>query len=362
MYYRFGFHKGIGGDLAGYTAYIQELDDAGIPGFIMCSDDAGPAWELQELAKVSGVPHIMGYRPTTDGQNDGFDYDVPQYHLEPEVAAAIHWQAFRAVWPIELDPEYVWAVPINEVDRNRAEWLAQFAAHYASLAMADGFKTGWFGWSSGDPGLGDWQMPHMLDFLRLCAANKDMLAIALHEYSYNHMSLEHSLPHPFPWQIGRFQFLFNACAQNGIGNPTVLITEFGWGRDNMPSDPIIAMAQLDWAQELYEPHDDIKCANIWYYGGQYGDIFEKARRLITPIRERSLEEGYDPPHSPQELEHTIHLLPQDTTQAELTLVTNSLHPTRSAFTYSHDVVEAVMYHSTSDGKIVVWDGSGLTIY
>lgn len=62
-----------------------------------------------------------------------------------------------------------------------------------------------------------------------------------------------------------------------------------------------------------------------------------------------------PSREPNRVKHTIHLLPQDTTPHEEALVTSYLHASRSAFTFSHDVVDAVMYHSTSDGEIVAWD-------
>ena len=57
---------------------------------------------------------------------------------------------------------------------------------------------------------------------------------------------------------------------------------------------------------------------------------------------------------PNEVKHTIHLLPQNTTLEELAHVTEELHPTRSAFTYSADVAHAVMAHGTAGSKVVAW--------
>lgn len=60
--------------------------------------------------------------------------------------------------------------------------------------------------------------------------------------------------------------------------------------------------------------------------------------------------------APQRIQHTIHLLPQDTTLPELKQVTATLHPTLSAFTYSADVAHALMFAGDETSKAVVWSG------
>ncbi len=59
---------------------------------------------------------------------------------------------------------------------------------------------------------------------------------------------------------------------------------------------------------------------------------------------------------PLRIQHTIHLLPQDTTLPELKQVTAQLHPTRSAFTYSADAAHALMFAGDDSSKVVVWSG------
>ena len=59
---------------------------------------------------------------------------------------------------------------------------------------------------------------------------------------------------------------------------------------------------------------------------------------------------------PLRIQHTIHLLPQDTTLPELKQVTSTLHPTRSAFTYSADAAHALMFSGDDTSKVVVWSG------
>lgn len=352
MYYRFGFADWIGGNAQGLEEdYYDPCDAEEVPALMSCSDDAGPAFKLQERAKLSGVPHVFSYRDT--------NYDVPLYHLDPSTSAGIHRQAIHSSWPPELEKKLCWNVPINEVDKNRAVWLAQFAKEWALPELADpnGLKMAFFAWSAGEPEPDHWESPEMLEFLELCAANPERLAIALHEYSYNHASLQDSQPHPFPYQIGRFQFLFAACDRHGIRRPTVLITEFGWGRDGAPAVPEIAMQQLEWAQGLYAPHTQIKMANIWGTGGQYGGIANIVQKYIAPIGARAVEYGYEPPtqQEPRKIMRVAHLTPQDTSQSEMDLLTRHLAPTKTTFTHSHDDIEATMFHGTPQSEIHIWE-------
>lgn len=70
-----------------------------------------------------------------------------------------------------------------------------------------------------------------------------------------------------------------------------------------------------------------------------------------------IEPPPDPePIPPATVNHTVHLLPQDTTEAELALVTAYFHPTRSMFTYSADAAHAVMWHDPERRLVHVWDG------
>lgn len=62
------------------------------------------------------------------------------------------------------------------------------------------------------------------------------------------------------------------------------------------------------------------------------------------------------PIPPATVKHTIYLLPQDTTSDELLALAAQLHPSRSAFTYSADVVHAVMWHGSEGSKVVIVEG------
>jgi hypothetical protein len=248
-----------------------------VPFFLKSADNAGPIFEAQELAKKSGVPHTLVYRRT------GNTYDVPNYSLTPQEAARQHWAAHIAVFPPELDPSMVWLETINEVDKNQAEWLGQFALATAEMALADGYKWAAFGWSSGEPELETWQAPSMLAFLRLAAANPDRLAIALHEYSF----LTTEIAHEYPFKVGRFQQFFQLLDQNGIPRPTVLITEWGWAYQDIPSIPV-ALEHIEWASRLYAPYPEIKGAATWHLGCCFADVADQTQKLIQPLTEYAL--------------------------------------------------------------------------
>ena len=218
-YAKIGFHVGIGGNTEGLEEWMRDLDAAGVPFFLKSVDNAEPIFFAQELMKESGVPHTLVFRKVSGGNH----ISVPNYDITPEIAAQQHWQLHRDDFPPELDPNYVWLETINEVDKNRSEWLAKFALETARLTMQDGFKWAAFGWSSGEPEPEHWQSPAMLEFLRLAGENPDKLAIALHEYSY----LVEDITDIYPYKVGRFQELFRIADANGIPRPTVLLTEWG---------------------------------------------------------------------------------------------------------------------------------------
>lgn len=291
-YNKIGFHAGVNGTMEGLEEWMRQLDAAGVPFFIKTADNAEPVYIAQELMKQSGVPHTLVYRKAAGGDF----YNVPNYDLPPAEAAQIHWQIHIEAFPPELDPGLVWLETINEVDKNRSEWLAQFALETAKLALRDGYKWAAFGWSSGEPEPEDWQSPVMLEFLRLAAANPDRIAIALHEYSY----LVDDIGHEYPHKIGRFLDLFRICDQYGIPRPTVLITEWGWTYEDVP-EPDQAIRDIDWAARLYAPYPQVKGAAIWFLGGgNFGEIHVETQQLIRPLTDYSLRHYFSAPLPPEQ--------------------------------------------------------------
>jgi len=253
VYNKIGFHVTFLERNDQLDGWMQRLDAEGVPFFLKSVDNAEPLYKAQELMKVSGVPHTLVYRSTR--------YDVPDYNLDPVAAAEAYWELEKAIWPPELDPSLVWLETMNELDKTRSEWLAQFSLRTAQLALRDGYRWAAFGWASGEPEPSDWESPAMLELLRLIGEHPDQLAIALHEYSYTIDDIADDYPH----KVGRFLDLFAAADRHGIPRPTVLITEWGWSYDHIPPEPL-AMEDVTWAARLYAAYPQIKGAAIWNLG------------------------------------------------------------------------------------------------
>jgi hypothetical protein len=213
---------------------------------------------------------------------------LPDYNKDPAAAAVEHWEKHIDFFKMtNLDRDYVWLETINEVDKGRTAWLAQFATETAKLALQDGYKWAAFGWSSGEPEPYHWESPEMLEFLHLAAKYPDQLAVALHEYSY----VDDDLGWIYPWHVGRFQKLFEICDRNGIERPTILITEFGWTYNDLPA-PTQAMEQLEWAAWLYSAYPTVRGAVIWYLGGWF-NIENETQALIEPLTDFSLANYFE---------------------------------------------------------------------
>lgn len=286
---KIGFHVGSGRYHPDLGNWMQTLDAAGVPFFLKSADDDGRLLEAQALMQSSGVPHTLVFRLTTAGQNDGNQYDVPPYHLDPVTAASVHWQIHKAKLPAGLDRDKVWIETINEVDKGRSEWLAQFALATAKLTLQDGYRWAAFGWASGEPEPEHWTSPSMLAFLSLAAQHPDQLAIALHEYSYT----VDDIGNIYPYFVGRFQFLFQACDDHGIDRPTVLISEWGWEAFSNPA-PQPALADIAWAAKLYAAFPQVKGAAIWYLGPGFLGIAEKyTEPLILPLKDYGLANYFE---------------------------------------------------------------------
>ena len=288
-YNKIGFHVTFLEEADELDSYMQRLDSEGVPFFLKSVDNAEPLFKAQELMKASGVPHTLVYRSTL--------YDVPDYSMDPVLAAETYWEMEKAIWPPELDPGLVWFETMNELDKNRSEWLAQFSLRTAELALRDGYRWAAFGWSSGEPEPEDWESPAMLELLRLIGDNPDRLAIALHEYSY----VADDIGHEYPHKVGRFLDLFAVADKYNIPRPTVLITEWGWTYNNIPPEPP-AMEDVAWAATLYGAYPEVLGAAIWNIGKLNDTLLPlntQLQELIDNMLAISLDSYFSAPAPPE---------------------------------------------------------------
>jgi len=322
-----GFHLGPSGNAVGLKEdFMIPLDADGIR-FCIKSSDNYPK-DAVDIAEASGINHTIVYRISTTGQNDGYDYDTPNYNLSPEEAALQHYNATMAKLPPEFNRDIVWVEPINEVDKNRADWLGWFACEWARLARQGGIKVAMFGWSTGEPEPGHWLEPGMQAFLEMCSENPTTIAISLHEYSLD----VNDIYRWYPWLIGRYRLLFAAADQIGVNRPTTIITEWGWESTNVPAEAE-AIPDVDAIAQEYVKHKEIIGAGLWYLGGGYGGIANRAQQLIKPIGDLALAwthyvdhpNGTTPPPSgdcidTSQFEKTHILRPQTMTATQWTYI------------------------------------------
>jgi hypothetical protein len=229
------------------------------------------------------VPHLLVYRRTA---GPGWYGDVPDYGKTPYDAAVEHWARHRGAFPPELEPfkHLIWVETVNEVDKNRSEWLAEFSWHTAQMAVTEGFNYAAFGWSSGEPEPEHWEGPWMIRLLELASDEPDRVAIALHEYSFTTENLTRS----YPYLVGRFQALYDVADSYGLRRPTVLVTEFGWEYQHVPGVEQALGVDIPWAASLYAEHPEMRGAAIWYLGPGFGNIDDETQRLIAPLTEYAL--------------------------------------------------------------------------
>lgn len=298
-YNKIGFHVTFLEDREELDPYMERLDSEGVPFFLKSVDNAEPLYKAQELMKQSGVPHTLVYRSTL--------YDVPDYSMDPIAAAEMYWELEKAIWPPELDPDLIWLETMNELDKGRAEWLAQFSLRKAQLALRDGYRWAAFGWASGEPEPSDWESPAMLELLQLIADNPDRLAIALHEYSYVAGDIGHDYPH----KVGRFLELFRVADKHGIPRPTVLITEWGWTYNDIPPEPL-AMEHVTWAANLYGAYPEVLGAAIWNLGKLDDTLFPlntQTQDLMDNMLAFSLDSYFSAPVPPEQTPLDPNLFP-----------------------------------------------------
>ena len=277
---KIGFHAGLELTTA-LTLSLQHLDAAGVPFFLKTVDNAEPVYIAQQLMQNSGLPHTLIYRRS--------GHDTPNYDLPPAQAAQAHWHIHTSTFPPELDPSLVWLETMNEVDKDRSEWLAQVAIETAQLALSEGRRWAAFGWASGEPELEHWSGPHMLQFLLLAGRHPDRLAIALHEYSYEASDIGNCYPH----LIGRVQDLFQVCDAHNIPRPTVLITEWGWGMGAQDIPTVnVGLEHLAWASWFYAAYPQVSGAAIWFLGPGWDNVADKVELFILPWRDYALSNYY----------------------------------------------------------------------
>lgn len=284
----FGFHTGPGGNPTGIGDYVRKLDEAGIPATIVAADvTTGLSDALRLIRNGSNVKHNLVYRVVRGGSER---YAVPNYNLSPRSAARVYRDLVQPLVPPEIKEmrQHVYIALGNELDTNRADWIGSWMAESALLWIADGYRVVGPNWAAGTPEPSHWLTPGMLGYLGYCQRNNPSAAIGLHEYSLRTDSM------PIDgYLIGRFMDVYDACDEKGYSYPDIIVTEFGWGRDDIPH-PTDAIEDLNQVLDKYPFYPP---AALWWLGAGYGSIANDVQKLIFPVTELSQDRPRTQPPS-----------------------------------------------------------------
>ena len=336
-YNKIGFHTASGGNPNGIGDWLKALDAADIPFCIKAADSMVGLFEAQELvhARNGAIPHVLAFRrsvPAGGSRPPSGNPDVPDYTKSPEAAAAEHWAWHKKYLPSEIDPALVWIETINELRKEVkwADWIGEFAYYNGQMAMADGYKFSAFGYSSGTPDVGAWETDGMLHYLESCQQNPDKLSVSLHEYSFKAEDI---------WfmrgdLIGRFEKLFHACDKHHIKRPKIIMTEWGWTHERVPT-PNKAIQDIAQVAEYYAQFPEILGAAIWYLGPGFGGIANRAQKLIKPLTTYTLNTTFevaDPPPVDPPGPPIIGVNPNGRFIKDVTIPDDSIIPAGAPFT------------------------------
>ena len=289
-----GFHDTVPSNANGIGDHFRALEEAGLPIIITSAGSYGPVREAQLI--TTHPKSICGWRSKSDKW--GKDIDVPHTDGDNYIEEYDSYQArVLSVLPKDWLPDSILYV-MNEVGRNKADGCARYALNIAPNLKEMGIRSMWFGWSAGTPESHHWESPDMLAFLRLCEAEPYWYGIAIHEYSYTVNSLIDSVPHPYPWQTGRWRVLRDICIKHDIDFNKLMLCrkEFGWergqGSHQAVPQPDEAIRQLDAFMRLDKsPHIP---STIWYLGlGEFGEIGNQTQKLIAPVTNWTLNNKYE---------------------------------------------------------------------
>ena len=139
------FHAGPGGNQTGVNEnYFETLVSAGVP-FAYKSADAMPMDAQNWLEHGKGEVVFRRSVLANDQVPAPNTPDVPRTDIDPKTSFDLHWEWHKQRFPPEMDKTKVWVEVINEVNKEIAEWYAEFALYGARKANAEGYKIAMFG-------------------------------------------------------------------------------------------------------------------------------------------------------------------------------------------------------------------------
>lgn len=293
MAYNKVFFHGAG---RGIGDMIRQVDAAGIPFTIKSISNEAWALEGLDVAKASGIKHHIIYRdPAPNGAND----DHPNYSMPPDESARDHWDRVLRALPdgVKANRDAIWIEPVNEIDTHtRSQWLGDFSYEIASIAIADGYKVLLSGYNAGQPEPEMWERDFR-PFLQLCADMPTKVGVSLHEGKLGDMRVPAWDSIYYPYLIGRFKFLHDACDKMQIRRPTIFISEWAWAYNDCP-DYGLMLKDVEWYARLISQYPNIKGVCLWNL-----DTIPKMHDFIPILGNFTVNTTFpDPPAPPDPVE------------------------------------------------------------
>lgn len=276
------FPIGIHAGLTGYSPkpYTEAINDAGHAAFIKVVDDTGRANEALRVGRERGIENVVVFRSTAAG-------DLPDYQLEPEVAAARHFERHRE--HIQYLDDGCWVETINEPDRNIMNWLGAYAYEMALLLLAH-FPTLRYcapSSNSGEPETAaDWMSDGWRRFFELAESNPGRLGVSVHQYNWAAKPFDEV----YPWHVGREEQVRIACEHFDVPVPPILVTEWGFAHDHVPLWPVIEQ----YTKDCIEYYGERGMAGaLWCYQNYQGNVSHEAHAIEQNLI--SLARSWVPP-------------------------------------------------------------------
>ena len=271
---KIGFHVGPTGNQNGLGDWMRRINDAGLPFGLKSTDAYGPLYEAVEVGRERNVKNWLCFR-MTGGGNSGVTRDTPRYEAAPSEDAPKLCRQVIENLPPEFDKS-VWLEIINEPrakvqgedkmyqDMNACDYLGEWCLAAAKFLNAQGYKFTGPSFNSNEPGftledaVQQYSKPGMLKYLRYCAENSAMAALAVHEYCWSFSPLK-----TYPERWGRFEAAIAAADLHGIPRTfPIFVTEFGFHATDAPQGPA-AYRHLDARNKMLARWPQVKFDAAW---------------------------------------------------------------------------------------------------
>jgi len=219
---------------------------------------------------VDGTSGMMDFQAEIQKGSIGYGvyrclkgYDAPMYGANIPAEAARYVQKINENWPPELDKDIFYVEMINELNKERSNWIGHFLCELADQMMEQGYKFCGPGWSTGEPEPEHNRTPGMLAWFRKIEEHPDKLAHAVHEYALNNEQGEQIMKDTIPYLMGRCSDVNAACFENGITPPPIFITEFGWNYRDAPTWHTGTPQIMDMMYWYLENVPNVKMFSLW---------------------------------------------------------------------------------------------------